>query len=352
MRSLTCKEIANIIGGELKGSAGEIVTGLNRIEHAKKGELTFLSNPKFEKFLDDSEFTCLITYRDISREPAENQAFIYVDNPYKKLVELLQKLDKMRPGRTLGIDKTATVHPKAEVSAGASIGANCVIHSGCKITSGVEVHPNSVIYENSIIGEGTVIYANAVICSDTQIGRNCIIHHGAVIGGDGFGYIEHDDKKYEKIPQLGNVVIEDDVEIGCNTTVDRALIGSTILKRGVKIDNLVHIAHNVIVGEDSAFAAQSGVSGSVNIGKRNRFGGQAGLAGHLSTADDVILAAQSGVPKSIMKKGVYFGSPAKETRRAFKIEAVLKNLPEFQKQFLDLKKKVDKHLPDKENEGD
>jgi UDP-3-O-[3-hydroxymyristoyl] glucosamine N-acyltransferase len=186
------------------------------------------------------------------------------------------------------------------------------------------------MYDDNVIGENTIINSNVTLYNSVHIGNNCIIHAGAVIGSDGFGYIEDKtDGSYDKVPQLGNVVIEDYVEIGANSTIDCALIGSTIIRRGTKIDNLVHIAHNCEIGENTGIAAQAGVSGSVTSGKRNRFGGQVGIAGHLEIPDDVTILAQSGVSKSIPKSGIYFGSPIKEHLKAFKIEAVLRKLPEL-----------------------
>ena len=223
----------------------------------------------------------------------------------------------------------------------AYIGANCVIGNNCKIGKNTVLHSNISIYDNSKIGDNCTIHANVTIYEDTEIGNNCVIHSGVALGSDGFGFLENKDGSYTKIPQLGNVVLENDIEIGANTTIDRALVGSTIIRNGVKLDNQIQIAHNCEIGENSAMAAQVGVSGSVKVGKRNRFGGQSGISGHIEIADDVVLLAKSGVPKSIEKGGLYFGSPIREKMQAFRIEAVIHNLPDLAKDVKLIKKKLE-----------
>lgn len=201
--------------------------------------------------------------------------------------------------------------------------------------------PGVVLGDNVRIGKNTTLNSNVSVYEDCQIGDNCIIHAGAVIGADGFGFQENEDGSYSKVPQLGNVLIMDDVEIGANSTIDRALLGSTIIGKGVKIDNLVQVAHNVFIDENTAIAAQVGISGSSKIGKRNKIAGQCGIAGHLNICDDVLLMAQSGVPNNITKSGAYFGTPIRERMKAFRIEAVVNNLPELKKELSQLTKRVD-----------
>jgi UDP-3-O-[3-hydroxymyristoyl] glucosamine N-acyltransferase len=242
---------------------------------------------------------------------------------------------------TFEIHPSAVIEQGAFVSAKASIGANCYIGKNVSIDEGVIIKSNCSIQQNVKIGKNTLIHSNVVIYKDCEIGDNCIIHSGVVIGADGFGYIENSDGSYSKIPKIGNVVIGNNVEIGANTTIDRSLIGSTYISDGVKLDNLIQIGHNVEVGENSVMAAQVGVSGSAKIGKRNRFGGQVGIAGHLEIADDVIIMAQSGVAKSVTQKGMYFGSPIKDRITAFKIEAVIPQLPQIYKDINLIKKKLD-----------
>jgi len=235
---------------------------------------------------------------------------------------------------------TATIHASAIVDATASIGPGCVISEGCTVGEGVQLFANVVLYPKVKVGAGTMINANVSCASGTQIGERCIIHSGVVIGSDGFGFLENKDGSFEKIPQVGIVVIGDDVEIGANTTIDRAAVGATIIGSGVKLDNLIHIAHGVQVGEHTAMAAQAGISGSTTLGKRNRIAGQVGVVGHIQTTDDVIVEAQSGLSKSVTEPGHYFGSPAKEHRTALRMEAALRRLPELLNEFRELQRIV------------
>ncbi len=341
MLNLTVLEIAKIIDGNIIGDSNIFIKQLNRIEDAKQGDITFLSRPEYEKHLTNSYVSCVIVPKDFNKLPAKEQAFIKVDNPYLSFIMLLKHYEATR------LEVNEFRHPSAQISNTAIIGNNVQIHSNsvisdnCRIGDNSIIMPNVVLYNNVIIGTNTIVNSNVVCYQDIKIGNNCIIHSGAIIGADGFGYLENKETgEYEKIPQVGNVIIEDDVEIGANATIDRALLGSTLIERGVKIDNMVHIAHNCLIGENTGIAAQTGISGSSKIGKRNRFGGQVGLAGHLETADDVTLIAQSGVSKSVNKAGIYFGTPIKERLQAFKIEACLRQLPDLFADFERLKKEL------------
>ena len=349
MKPISCEKIAEIINGRFEGQTGLSVNGFNRIEQATEGELTFLSDEKFEKFLATTGASCIIVKDSLKAEPADNQCFIRVENPYFKLAELFKAVDAMAEKPRPMIHPSAVIAESAEISGTAFIGANCVIGENCKVADNVIIMPNITLYDNVSIGKSSKINSGVVIYRDCIIGNEVIIHSGAIIGADGFGYLENVDGSYDKIPQLGNVVIGDRVEIGANTTIDRALLGSTIVEDGVKIDNLVQIGHNCSIGENTAIVSQVGIAGSVNIGKRNRLGGQVGFAGHMDTADDVIVMAQSGVSKSITKKGIYFGSPARERLKGFKIEAVIRSLPEMRNDLNTLKKSVDKMLKQIDN---
>ena len=256
--------------------------------------------------------------------------YIEVDVPEKTFREIIINFFGTEVNLE-GIDKTAFVHKDAKLGSNVSIGKNVVISAGCKIGNNVKIFHNTVILENVELGDDVIVYQNVSIREKCIIGNRVTIHAGTVIGADGFGY---------KIPQIGNVVIEDDVEIGANTTVDRAAMGSTVIKRGSKIDNLVQVAHNVVVGEDTVIAAQAGVSGSSKVGNRSILAGQVRIAGHLETGDNVVLIAQSGVSKSILKPGYYFGAPAKELKTAFKLEAHIRNLPEYSEKLEKLEKEV------------
>lgn len=321
---LTASEINELVKGELQGSPNLYFTNLQRIEYSTQNDITFCSSDEYLKYISSNTPGLVILYYDAEIKPKENQAFIRHKNPYYAFAQLLIYLDEKFAKKKLGISK------------------NAVIASSVKIGDNPTIMDNVVIEENVKIGNNCIIHQNVVIKRDTEIGDNVIIYPSAVIGSDGFGYLDNSDGSYTKIPQLGNVVIGNNVEIGANTCIDRALVGSTIISNGVKIDNLVQIAHNVIIGENSAFASQVGISGSAKIGKRVRMGGQVGSAGHLEITDDVTIIAQSGVAKSIEKKGIYFGSPVKPRLEAFKIEAILKNLPTLFNDVKEIKSKFNK----------
>ncbi|MBM2814538.1 MAG: UDP-3-O-acylglucosamine N-acyltransferase [Ignavibacteria bacterium] len=338
--SLAPKDIADITGGNIIGSTTKIFDNINRIEYAGENDLTLCMNQDYEKYLEDCPAACVIIDERITKLPRENQVFIAMSNPYEKFVSLLILIQSQQPIKPSFFHASAEISPTAKIGENSSIAEWCVVGDNCEIADDVVLYPGVILYDNVKIGRGTKLHANVVCCEDTIIGENCIIHPGAVVGSDGFGNIENKDGSYSKIPQLGNVVIGNNVEIGANTTIDCSMVGSTIIEDGVKIDNLVQVAHSVVICENSAMAAQVGIAGSVRIGKRNRIGGQVGFAGHLDTADDVTIMAQSGVAKSVPSKGVYFGSPLKERLQAFKIEAVMRQLPQFFADFQDLKKKV------------
>lgn len=344
---ISLNQIFEMTGGELLGSTDVIISGIQGIEDAAQGDLTFYYSEKYSKFLSSSDASCVIIPFGVNITPKPNQAFIAHENPHAALVSILNHLAPKIEISTYNVHPSAVIESNASLPEKIHIEAHVSIGKNCEILPGVIIMANATIMDNVKIGKNTKIYPNCVIHSDTEIGDNCIVYSGVVIGADGFGYLESDvDGTYKKIPQLGNVVIENDVEIGANSTVDRALIGSTRIMQGTKIDNLVHIAHNCEIGINNAIAAQSGFSGSVRTGKNCKFGGQIGLAGHLEIADEVVLLAQSGVSKGITKKGTYFGSPAKEVQVAFKQEAILRNLPEMYKDLAIIKKKlseIDKH---------
>ncbi len=338
---LTPAEIAGIANGSLFGPDATPITKVSRIEVAKAGDVTFVSRPEYEHYLDDCQASCVIIPKGMAVVPKANQSFVECDDPYAAIVKILKLIAvAAKHERKADIHRSAIIANNAKVGKNVSIGARCVIGNNCIIANNAVLMPNVVLYDDVIIGENTEINSNVVCYQETIVGKNCIIHSGAVIGADGFGFVENEDGSYEKIPQLGNVVIGDDVEIGANTTIDRALMNSTVIENGAKIDNLVHIAHNCIIGENTAMAAQVGISGSSKIGKRNRIGGQVGISGHLTLGDDIILAAQSGVAKSIKDKGMYFGAPAKERMQAFKIEACIRRLPDIAADIEILKKAI------------
>jgi UDP-3-O-[3-hydroxymyristoyl] glucosamine N-acyltransferase len=328
-----CSEIAELINGNFIGFADEVITGVNNIEFAELNEITFLSSEKYTRFLNTTNASCIIVPNNFETKDYPNKNYILSDNPHKRFGQLLIHISTLIE-KEFSIHRNLVIHESSVIEGNkVMIGANVVIGKNCKISNQVMIYPNVTIYDNVEIGEGTTIHAGCIICDDTKVGKNCMILPGAVIGSDGFGFEENPDGSYNRIPQLGNVVIEDNVEVGANTTIDRALVGSTIIRDGVKLDNLIQIAHNVRIGENTAMAAQTGVAGSAHVGKRNKIGGQVGIIGHIEVADDVVVLAQSGISKAIDKKGVYFGSPAQDRLSAFKSLALLNQLPELIKEI-------------------
>lgn len=339
---LTCKEIAKIINGKIFGDDSIIINNLNRIEYSHKGDLTFFKDIRYEKHFHNTNADCILVSNDYKGD-LPNKTLIYVADPYLAFVELINIIYNQEPKRNSFIHNTAIIGENVKIHESAYIGPYCVVMDNCVINENVVLTSNITLYDNTNIGENTKLHSNVVCYTDTIIGKNCVIHAGAVIGSDGFGFVEDKtDGSYTKIPQIGNVIVEDDVEIGANTTIDRALIGSTIIGKGVKIDNLVQIAHNCIIGENSAFAAQVGIAGSAKIGKRSRIGGQVGIVGHIELDDDVTIMPQSGVTKRLKKGGIYLGSPAKEADKAYKIEAATRMLPDLIKEFTALKNNLNK----------
>ena len=339
---MTLSDIVSMIGGELRGEADHVIGGINTIELAGPGDVTFLTSDKYARYLATTKAGCVLVTRGIATdEEMAGKNVIVMDDAYRGFVLLMQKFFPpmtMQPGYRAA---TAFIHPAANVHESASIGPGCVVERGCTVGKNVQLFANVILYPEVHIGEGTIIHANVVCAQGTQVGERCIIHAGAVLGSDGFGFLENTDGSYEKIPQVGIVKVGNAVEIGANTTIDRAAVGATVIEDGVKLDNLIHVAHGVTIGRDTAIAAQTGISGSTKIGKRNRIAGQVGIVGHITTADDVTVIAQSGVSKSITASDTYFGSPAKHAHVAMRIEAALRSLPDLLQQFRELQKRVD-----------
>jgi UDP-3-O-[3-hydroxymyristoyl] glucosamine N-acyltransferase len=341
-KNQSINEIATLLNGEVFGDINKEISAIDRIEDAGEFDLTFIADIKYEKYAEVSKAAAIIVDKEFPIEKYENNNFIVVESARKSFNHILNFLDSQRKIKKSGkIHKSASIGENVSIDPSAFIGANVVIGDNCTIESDAQIMPGVVLYDHVTVKKGTIINSNVVCYDEVEIGEKCIIHAGAIIGADGFGFEEQKDGSYIKVPQLGSVKIGNNVEIGANTTIDRALLGSTIIEDGVKLDNLVQIAHNVVVGENSAMASQVGVSGSAHIGKRNRFGGQVGVAGHLTTCDDVIIYAKSGVSKSVENKGVYFGAPIKDRLKAFKIEAVINNLPDLKKEVSDLRRKIE-----------
>jgi UDP-3-O-[3-hydroxymyristoyl] glucosamine N-acyltransferase len=332
------QEIAQLVNGIIIGDENSIINGLAKIDEAKNGELTFLYHPAYEKYFQSTKASAILVKTGFDKTRNDIN-YIELEYPEKAFFTLIRKY--FTPKFPLeGIDKTAFVHPQAVVGQGTALGKNVVVSSGCKIGDNVKIFHNTVLLDNVEVGDNTLIFQNVSIRENCKIGKRATIHPGSVIGADGFGFNPDEKGVYHKIPQVGNVIIEDDVELGANVTVDRASLGSTIIKSGVKIDNLVQIAHNVIIGENTVISSQSGISGSTKIGRNCILAGQVGLVGHIEIADNTILLAQAGISKSIKKPGKYFGSPAKELSTALRLEAHLRNLPEYAERIKDLENQI------------
>jgi len=335
----TAQDIAEFLQADIEGNSAICLNGIGRIEEAKPGEILFVSGKQFFPLIASCTNNCIIVPLTAQIQPTEHQAFIRVKNPHAAFASVISFVFPEQQ-HIPSIASNAVIHPSAQIAHDVTIMDGVIIGEGCIIGKGSILHPHVVLGNNVVIGEDCKLYPHTVCYSETHIGNRVIIHAGAVIGSDGFGYIEHADGSYQKIRHVGNVIIQDDVEIGANTTIDRSVVNSTVISRGVKIDNLVQIAHNVSIGEHTAFAAQVGIAGSAKIGARNRFAGQVGTVGHLSTADDVIVFGQSGIAQSIEHPGMYFGSPAiergKEMRRIFASQ----QLPELLKMVTSLEQRI------------
>jgi UDP-3-O-[3-hydroxymyristoyl] glucosamine N-acyltransferase len=332
------KEAADLVGGVVIGDPEIEFSGIAKIEEAGEGDLTFLYLPAYEKFLGSTAASAVLIGPEF-RKTRDNIGYIEVKNPNAALQKIIIAYFKPEL-RLSGIDGTAFIAPASKMGTGVAVGRNVVIEAGSEVGDNTAIYHNTVIMENVKIGSNCLIYPNVSIRENCVIGNNVIIHSNTVVGSDGFGYIPDEKGVFHKVPQIGNVILEDDVELGSNVSIDRAAMGSTILRKGVKIDNLVQIAHNVEVGENTVMSAQTGIAGSTKIGRNCMFGGQAGVVGHSVITDFVMLGAQSGAKKSITKSGKYFGSPAIEFRDAFRREAHVNNLPRYAEKIKILEEKI------------
>ncbi len=332
------RDIVALIGAEVDGGAAAQAAGemeilrVAKIEEAVEGDITFVANPRYIRYLETTHASAVIVSRSLRGEGSfhPRALLLRVDDPYLSFLKVLLAFNPPRDPLPPGIHPSAVVHPSATLGKDVRIGAHAVVSEGCRIGDGTMVGHGCVLGDNVEIGRGSLLYANVTIREGCRVGSRVVIHPGTVIGSDGFGFAPRPDGTYEKIPQLGIVVVEDDVELGANCAVDRATMGETRIKRGVKLDNLIQVGHNVVIGEHTVIAAQSGISGSTKVGRMNMIGGQVGFTGHLSIADNTKIGAQSGVHRSIEKPGtVIFGTPAVPQREAFRIQGALTQLPEL-----------------------
>ena len=335
----SAKQIADFIQGRVEGNENVTVSTFAKIEDGKPGAISFLSNPKYNHFIYETKSSIVIVNDDMVLEKEVSPTLIRVKNAYEAVARLLQLYDSMKP-RKKGIDPLAFISPSAVIGKDCYIGAFAYIGEGVEIGDGCQIYPHAVIEDHAKLGEKCIIYPNVSIYHECRLGNRVTIHSGSVIGADGFGFAPSTDG-YDKIPQIGIVVIEDDVEIGANTCVDRSTMGQTVVHKGVKLDNLVQVAHNVEVGENTVMSAQVGIAGSTKVGAWCMVGGQAGFAGHITVGDKTFVGAQCGVNSSLKGNQSVIGSPAMEPRGFFRSSVIFQKLPEMYKQLNALQKEIE-----------
>jgi UDP-3-O-[3-hydroxymyristoyl] glucosamine N-acyltransferase len=337
MVSFTAQQIALLIQGKIEGEATAVVKQFGKIESAMPGEISFLANPKYEDFLYTTKASIIIVNESLILKKKIAATLIRVPDAYAAFATLLTKYQEMKNENLVGIQSPSFIASTAKLGEQNFVAAFAYIGENVKTGNNVKIFPNAVIGENVSIGNNVTLHAGVIIYADCVLGNNITIHSGSIIGSDGFGFAPNADGSYQKIPQLGNVIIEDDVEIGSNTTIDRATIGSTIIKKGVKIDNLIQIAHNVEIGENTVIAAQVGISGSTKIGKGVMMGGQSGTIGHIVIADGIKIAARTGITKDFKEAGITLsGYPAREQSAFLRAQVAQKNIPALEKRVKEL----------------
>ena len=337
----TAKTIAGFLKGDIEGNPDIKVNTIAKIEEGQPGALSFLANPKYEHYIYETKSSIVLVNRSFVPSAAVGATLIRVDNAYEAFASLLRLVDQARP-RKKGIHPSAVIESSAKIGSDVFIGPFTYIGENCIIGDGCSVYPQVYLGDNTKMGNNCTINPGVKIYHDCILGEDCIIHAGTVIGSDGFGFAPQSDNEFMKIPQLGNVILEDHVEIGANVTIDRATMGSTIIRKGVKLDNLIQIAHNVEVGENSVMAAQTGISGSTKVGKNCMFGGQVGLAGHLKIANGTKIGAQGGILGDVKEENTaIIGSPAIEVKQFLRSSVIFKKLPEMKVKIDSLEKEIE-----------
>ncbi|MEQ8703096.1 MAG: UDP-3-O-(3-hydroxymyristoyl)glucosamine N-acyltransferase [Phaeodactylibacter sp.] len=344
---ITARELAHFLGGTLEGNPDITVSQPSKIEEGGEGTISFLGNPKYESYAYTTTASVLLVSKDFEPKSPVSATLIRVDDVYASIARLLQQFGQQAKPAP-GISDTAVISDEAMLGNQVSIGAAAIIEAGAQVGEGAIIMGQAYIGKGAKIGPNTLIYPGARILDRCEVGRNCIIHANAVIGSDGFGFAPKEDRSYDKIVHVGNVVIEDEVEIGANTTIDRATMGSTIIREGVKLDNLIQVGHNVEIGAHTVIAAQSGIAGSTKIGKYCRIGGQVGFAGHVEIADGSQIQAQSGIAGHIKEPNqAWFGSPIMPYRDFIRSHSVFKKLPELYKTISRLERELESLKPPK-----
>ncbi len=335
---ISLDKIAKYIEGEINGDPKVEISNIAKIEEAKEGDISFLANPKYTPYIYTTNASAVIVNEDFIPEKPVQTSLIKVKDSYQAFSKLLEVVN-VKEEKT-GIEKPSFIHPEATIGKNVYIGAFAYISKGAVIGDNAKIYPHCFIGENVKIGEHSTLFSNSTVYHESIIGKHVTIHSGTVIGADGFGFAPNNGSHYKKVPQIGNVIIEDYVEIGANTSIDRATLGSTIIRKGVKLDNFIQVAHNVEIGENTVIAAHTGISGSSKIGKNCMIGGQVGIAGHLQIGDNVKIGAQSGISKSIKDNEIVIGSPALPYRNFKKSSILFKNLDDLYNRLLALEKKL------------
>ena len=336
----TAAQIAGILDGTVEGNDSVEVSELSKIEEGSEGSLTFLANPKYTHFIYSTKASVTIVNNDFVATDKISTTLIRVENAYNAFSKLLEYYNQVKMNKT-GIENPVFISESAKYGENLYLGAFSYIGENVRIGNNVKIYPNSYLGDNVTIGDNTVIFTGAKLYSETKVGESCVINSGVVIGADGFGFTPNEKGEYKKVPQTGNVILEDNVDVGPGTTIDRATLGSTIIKKGVKLDNQIQIAHNVTIGENAVIAAQTGVAGSTKIGKNCIIGGQVGIAGHIVIGDNVKIQAQSGIGRNLKDNETLQGSPALSYGDFNKSYVYFKNLPKIMERFNIVEKKLD-----------
>lgn len=336
---ITAEQIAGLLEGEVVGDATVEVSQLAKIEEGVPGTLSFLSNPKYNHYIYSTQASIVIVNNSFVPEHTINATLVKVEDAYKSFSKLLEYYNQVKLMKS-GIEQPSVISEGVTYGDDLYLGSFSYIGKNTKLGNNVKIYPNSFIGDNVVVGDNTVLFAGARVYSETIIGNNCTIHSGTIIGSDGFGFAPEEDGSFAKIPQIGNVVIEDDVEIGAGTTIDRATLGSTRIRNGVKLDNQIQIAHNVEIGEHTVIASQTGVAGSTKIGRYCMIGGQVGIVGHITIGDNVKIQAQSGVSKSLENNEIVQGSPSLNQSDFLKSYIHFRNFPKIVHDIEEIKKSI------------
>ncbi|MSS17814.1 UDP-3-O-(3-hydroxymyristoyl)glucosamine N-acyltransferase [Sodaliphilus pleomorphus] len=337
---ITAQQLAIVVHGTVDGDGSTVISNYAKIEEAEPGCITFLANPKYTHYIYTTKASAVLVRKDFKPEHPIKATLIRVEDPYETIADLLNFVNSQRPQKK-GIEQPCYISEGVAVPDDAYVGAFAYIGKDVKLGKNVKIYPNVYVGDDVVLGDDVILYPGVKIYHGCKIGNRCIVQGGATIGGDGFGFAPRPDGTYEKISQIGIVILEDDVEIGANTTIDRATMGATVVHRGVKLDNLIQVAHNVEIGENTVMAAQVGIAGSTKIGKNNMIGGQVGFAGHITVGDQNGIGAQSGVPNNVGSKQKLLGAPAINAREFARQQFYFKYLPEMFNDIKALKKQIE-----------